>query len=134
MIENETAELREAREGEPRSTADLIAKRNASPRGPDGQSVEGIPSSHPALFPQNESEDFRSRWHDIQSRFVDEPRHAVEEADQLVAAVTSRIAEVFANERGTLEGEWSKGQDVSTEDLRQALRRYRSFFDRLLTM
>jgi hypothetical protein len=134
MIENETAELREAREGEPRSTADLIAKRNASPRGPDGQSVEGIPSSHPALFPQNESEDFRSRWHDIQSRFVDEPRHSVEEADQLVAAVTSRIAEVFANERATLEGEWSKGQDVSTEDLRQALRRYRSFFDRLLTM
>jgi hypothetical protein len=81
-----------------------------------------------------EGEDFRSRWHDIQSRFVDEPRHAVEEADQLVAAVTSRIAEVFANERETLEREWSRGQDVSTEDLRQALRRYRSFFDRLLSM
>ena len=134
MIENQTAELREAREGEPNSTADLIARRNANLPGPDGQSVERSPSSYPVLFPQNESEDFRSRWHDIQSRFVDEPRHAVEEADQLVAAVTSRIAEVFANERGTLEGEWSKGQDVSTEDLRQALRRYRSFFDRLLSM
>jgi hypothetical protein len=133
MIENQTTELRDAREGEPKSTADLIAKRNASPQG-DGQWAERSSSSHPALFPQNESEDFRSRWHDIQSRFVDEPRHSVEEADQLVAAVTSRIAEVFANERGTLEGEWSKGQDVSTEDLRQALRRYRSFFDRLLSM
>jgi hypothetical protein len=134
MIENQTTELRETREGEPKSTADLIAKRNASLQGSDGQAAESSSSSHPALFPQNESEDFRSRWHDIQSRFVDEPRHSVEEADQLVAAVTSRIAEVFANERATLEGEWSKGQDVSTEDLRQALRRYRSFFDRLLSM
>lgn len=134
MIENQTAELREVREGEPKSTADLIANRNASPNGSYGQSAEPSPSSHPALFPQNESEDFRSRWHDIQSRFVDEPRHAVEEADQLVAAVTSRIAEVFADERETLEREWSKGQDASTEDLRQALRRYRFFFDRLLSM
>jgi hypothetical protein len=132
MIENQTAEFPEVREGEPKSTADLIANRNASRS--EGQSTERSPSSHPALFPQSESEDFRSRWHDIQSRFVDEPRHAVEEADQLVAAVTNRITEVFAGERETLEREWSKGQDVSTEDLRQALRRYRSFFDRLLSM
>jgi hypothetical protein len=133
MIENQTTELRDVRMDEPRGTADLIAKGNSGVDRPNGPS-EGSPSSHPALFPQSEGEDFRSRWHDVQSRFVDEPRHAVEEADQLVAAVISRLAEVFAGERDVLEREWSKGQDVSTEELRQALRRYRSFFDRLLSM
>jgi hypothetical protein len=133
MIENQTTVFRDVREDEPKSTADLIGKGNSGIDRPNGPS-DGSPNSHPALFPQNEGEDFRSRWHDVQSRFVDEPRHAVEEADQLVAAVISRLAEVFAGERDVLEREWSKGQDVSTEDLRQALRRYRSFFDRLLSM
>jgi hypothetical protein len=133
MIENQTTVFRDVREDEPKSTADLIGKGNSGIDRPNGPS-DGSPNSHPALFPQNEGEDFRSRWHDVQSRFVDEPRHAVEEADQLVAAVISRLAEVFAGERDGLEREWSKGQDVSTEDLRQALRRYRSFFDRLLSM
>jgi hypothetical protein len=133
MIENQTTELRDVRMDEPKGTADLIGKGNSGVNRPDGP-AEGSMSSHPALFPQGESEGFRSRWHDIQSRFVDEPRHAVEEADQLVAAVISRLAVVFANERDDLEREWSKGQDVSTEDLRQGLRRYRSFFDRLLSM
>ncbi|MCU1338336.1 MAG: hypothetical protein JWO19_3917 [Bryobacterales bacterium] len=65
---------------------------------------------------------------------MDEPRHAVEKADELVASVIKRLAEVFAEERGKLEAAWGKGNDVSTEDLRQALRRYRSFFDRLLSV
>jgi hypothetical protein len=123
----------DVREGEPASTADLI-NRNPAGNRPDRMSPDGAGSSHPALFPQNEGDDFRSRWHEIQGRFVDEPKHAVEEADQLVASVVKRLAEVFAGERDTLEHEWSKGQDVSTEDLRQALRRYRSFFDRLLSV
>jgi hypothetical protein len=140
MIENQTADRPETADRpvgqgrEPRSTAELIAQRDPGQPASNGQAVERNPNSYPALFPQNESEDFRSRWHDIQGRFVDEPRQAVEEADQLVAAVTSRIAEVFTKERATLEREWSAGQDVSTEDLRQALRRYRSFFQRLLSM
>jgi hypothetical protein len=133
MIENQTTVFRDVREDEPKSTADLIGKGNSGIDRPNGPS-DGSPNSHPALFPQDEGEDFRLRWHDVQSRFVDEPRHAVEEADQLVAAVISRLAEVFAGERDVLEREWSKGQDVSTEDLRQALRRYRSFFDRLLSI
>jgi hypothetical protein len=132
MTENQTTELRDVRMDEPKGTADLIGKRN--PDQPNGQAADRNLSAHPALFPQGESENFRSRWHEVQSHFVDEPRHAVEEADQLVAAVISRLAEVFAGERDVLEREWSKGQDVSTEDLRQALRRYRSFFDRLLSM
>jgi len=64
---------------------------------------------------------------------VDEPRKAVEQADSLVANVVKRIAEQFANERAQLEKQWDSGDNVSTEDLRQALKRYRSFFDRLLT-
>ncbi|HTC74758.1 MAG TPA: hypothetical protein VK684_04235 [Edaphobacter sp.] len=84
------------------------------------------------LFPDNELNDFRARWDKTQIGFVDEPRAAVEQADSLVATVVKRIAEQFAAERAELEHQWDRGDNVSTEDLRQALRRYRSFFDRLL--
>jgi len=84
------------------------------------------------LFPDNELNDFRARWDKAQIGFVDEPRTAVEQADSLVATVVKRIAEQFAAERAELEHQWDRGDNVSTEDLRQALRRYRSFFDRLL--
>jgi hypothetical protein len=84
------------------------------------------------LLPDAESESYRSRWQDIQTRFVDEPRGAVEEADALVAELMKRLAETFAEERGTLERHWCEGEDVDTENLRVALQRYRSFFERLL--
>jgi hypothetical protein len=83
------------------------------------------------LFPDDELHNFRARWDQVQTSFVDEPRQAVEQADGLVANVVKRIAEQFCAERATLEQQWAEG-NVSTEDLRQALRRYRSFFDRLL--
>jgi hypothetical protein len=85
------------------------------------------------LFPDNELNDLRARWDKAQIGFVDEPRNAVEQADSLVATVVKRIAEQFAAERAELEHQWDRGDNVSTEDLRQALRRYRSFFDRLLS-
>jgi hypothetical protein len=85
-----------------------------------------------ALFPENESRDFHKRWTDIQTAFVDEPRRAVERADELVAEVIKRLADSFAQERSKLEGQWGRGDNVSTEDLRVALQRYRAFFDRLL--
>lgn len=88
---------------------------------------------HAPLFPENELTDLRSRWDKAQSLFVDEPRKAVEDADALVAAAVKRIAELFADERAKLEKQWDRGDEVSTEDLRQALRRYRGFFDRLLS-
>jgi len=78
--------------------------------------------------------EFRSQWTKIQTGFVDEPRRTVEDADNLVAAVTQRLAEGFANERSSLEKQWDRGDSVSTEDLRIALQRYRSFFDRLLKL
>jgi hypothetical protein len=84
------------------------------------------------LFPDQELNDLRARWDKTQIGFVDEPRTAVEQADGLVATVVKRIAEQFAAERSELEHQWDRGDNVSTEDLRQALRRYRSFFDRLL--
>jgi len=87
-----------------------------------------------SLLPTDETAPFRSRWDTIQTGFVDEPRQSVEQADGLVAEVMQRLAEVFADERSKLEAQWSRGDDVSTEDLRIALRRYRSFFDRLLSM
>jgi hypothetical protein len=71
-------------------------------------------------------------WQEIQSRFVDEPRTAVEDADALVAEVMQRLAETFSEERERLERDWHAGDEVSTEDLRLALQRYRSFFERLL--
>jgi hypothetical protein len=86
------------------------------------------------LFAEPEMVDFRSQWSKLQAGFVDEPRRTVEEADKLVAAVMQRLAEGFANERSGLEKQWDRGDNVSTEDLRIALQRYRSFFDRLLKL
>lgn len=85
------------------------------------------------LFPDDELHNFRARWDQVQTSFVDEPRQAVEQADSLVANVVKRIAEQFAAEREELEKQWDRGDSINTEDLRQALKRYRSFFDRLLT-
>jgi len=86
------------------------------------------------LFSESEMADFRSQWSKVQTGFVDEPRRTVEEADKLVASVMQRLAEGFANERSGLEKQWDRGDNVSTEDLRVALQRYRSFFDRLLKL
>jgi hypothetical protein len=84
------------------------------------------------LLSENQANDLRTRWDGIQAGFVDEPRKAVQAADNLVAEAMKRLAETFADERAKLEGQWDRGDDVSTEDLRLALRRYRSFFQRLL--
>jgi hypothetical protein len=86
------------------------------------------------LFSSQEAKDLHARWDAIQVGFVDEPRKAVEQADSLVAGAMKRLAEGFAEERARLEGQWDRGDSVSTEDLRLALRRYRSFFGRLLSV
>jgi len=80
------------------------------------------------------SAEMRTRWEAIQTEFVDDPRTSVQQADELVATAIKKLAESFAAERSKLEQEWSKGNNVSTEDLRQALRRYRAFFNRLLAV
>jgi len=110
------------------STADLVAGNGRS------TATQAAQEPNLPLFAQNDAQDFRSRWEKIQIGFVDEPRTAVVNADELVANAIKRLAEVFAAERQKLEAEWDKTDDVSTEDLRVALRRYRSFFDRLLSV
>ena len=112
------------------TTADLL-QRGGKPEGTVSNTAS---RNHEALFANTELDDFRRRWNDIQAGFVDEPKPSVEKADELVASVIQRLAQVFADERSKLESNWSKGGEVSTEDLRQALRRYRSFFDRLLSV
>lgn len=86
------------------------------------------------LFSGDETNHLRSEWDTIQGEFVDEPRRAVQEADQLVAKTMKRLAEIFADERKNMEHQWEAGDSVSTEDLRIDLRRYRSFFGRLLAV
>ena len=126
-------DTREERGDDRLSTFDLAAAIATS-----GGSTLGMAKStqepNLPLFAQNDTEDFRSRWERTQIGFVDEPRKAVEQADELVASAIKRLAEVFATERHKLEAEWDKTDNVSTEDLRVALRRYRSFFDRLLSI
>lgn len=90
---------------------------------------------HDSLFPNEETNGYRTRWEAIQTGFVDQPRSAVEQADALVSELLGKLTDVFSRERTTLEQQWHKSQDnVSTEDLRVALRRYRAFFDRLLSI
>jgi hypothetical protein len=125
------------------STADLAKTPNARTVETDNR-----PSREPArereaeaaartddsapLFAAEEAQQLRGRWDAIQTAFVDEPRRAVENADELVASAMKRLAEIFAQERETLEHQWDRGEQISTEDLRVAFQRYRSFFTRIL--
>ena len=120
------------------STSDIAAamERPAEPRtvvkeGLPGHDVDDGPTP---LFAGEELSGYRTRWSGIQTGFVDEPRKAVEEADSLVAEVMKRLADVFSDERRQLEAHWEQSDKVSTEDLRVAMRRYRSFFARLLSV
>ena len=86
------------------------------------------------LFSRDEAGSLRSRWGSIQVGFVDEPKRSVKEADQLVGEVISHLAEGFATERQRLASQWDRSDDVSTEDLRCSFHRYRSIFQRLLSI
>jgi hypothetical protein len=104
-----------------------MEQSTASHKPPNEKGAE-----HSPLLPGDESERFTTRWQEIQSSFVDQPRDSVEKADALVADLMQQLASSFSDERERLETQWDRGDDVSTEDLRVALTRYRSFFDRLL--
>jgi len=84
------------------------------------------------LFAPAERDQLERRWNDVQARFVDEPRGSVEEANTLVDELMQRLVSSFSEERARLEAQWDRGDEVTTEDLRVALQRYRSFFGRLL--
>ena len=86
------------------------------------------------LFETDEAKQFRTQWLSIQSKFVDDPRESVKQADELVASVLKSVTMGFSDRRVALEKQWNSGENISTEELRVALKRYRSFFDRLLTL
>ena len=121
------------------STADFVAggqqarEENSQPIASGGQGVAREEAPGPLLAGEV-VQDLRNRWDHVQTGFVDEPRAAVQQADELVAQAMKHIAESFANERNRLEQQWDRGDDVNTEDLRQALRKYRAFFQRLLSV
>jgi hypothetical protein len=129
----------ERREG--LTTADLsgaAAAERASGEDPTNdvaeRPAEAESDEHPEpLLGDEDTESFQARWREIQVRFVDEPRDSVKDADGLVAELMQRLAGSFSEERNRLEGEWERGSEVSTEDLRVALKHYRSFFNRLLS-
>lgn len=136
--------MSEPRDFETRNTNEILSTEQIAHAGAADQTT-GEPRSfrrddeaHEAaaqpIFPEQEAAGLRREWESIQAGFVDEPRAAVVEADHLVATTMKRLAETFAEERARLESQWDRGDDVSTEDLRIALQRYRAFFGRLLSV
>ena len=113
--------LDESRRSEPDPTSVPVEVRKAQ-------------SESPHLLPQQQCDELRSRWTAIQTSFIDEPRRAVKDADALVLAATKHLSDAFTQQRSQLEKQWSRGDEVSTEDLRIALQQYRSFFSRLLSI
>ena len=111
--------------GRPDSEEEFIEVENSEDNG--------APELEP-LFADNAEREFRTRWRDIQVGFVDEPRSAVEQADQLLAQLMQRLAQSFSEQRTNLEKQWEASEKISTEELRIALQRYRSFFERLLSI
>ena len=99
--------------------------------GSDSEQLRQADDETP-LFPPTEAGQMQEQWQEVQAGFVDEPRRAVQQADELVAGAIKRLAQTFAEERSQLEGQWDRGDEVSTEDLRVALQKYRTFFGRLL--
>ncbi|HEV7906773.1 MAG TPA: hypothetical protein VGP03_01405 [Pseudonocardiaceae bacterium] len=104
-----------------------------APPASDEHRPAGDDASAP-LFTEDEVTRFRAEWRDLQADFVDSPQQAVQQADALVAQVMQTLAATFAEHKSTLEGQWSRGEEVQTEDLRLALRQYRSFFHQLLAV
>ena len=138
-------------EGEELKTADLAKsqgtaedseiepermKRVRSERSATGSDRPGPQTAveNTPLFAPNDHQQLQSRWNDIQTAFVDEPRTAVQSADSLVASTMQQLAEAFSRERSKLEQQWDRGDSISTEDLRVAFQKYRSFFNRLLAI
>jgi hypothetical protein len=123
-----------AGERDPAEPSRPVADREVNVARESTSAADSPPEEAPMpLLSSDITERLRARWTQIQAGFVDEPRRAVEQADELVAEAIKNLAQSFANARASLEQEWSRGQDVDTEDLRVALRRYRAFFSQLLT-
>jgi hypothetical protein len=134
--EEEAREQQEGMQQPVRPTSDQSMERPASDRSMQADQTGAAAESErlDPLFASDLAEDFRARWAAVQISFVDDPRRAVRQGDELVAQVMKSLAENFADERAGLESQLSETGEASTETLRVALRRYRSFFERLLSL
>jgi hypothetical protein len=119
-------------ETRPEETKSNVAKAPDNAELPNGPRAEDT-AQEPSLFPSDDLQQLQFRWDQIQTGFVDQPRAAVHDAEQLVASAMQKLSDIFADERSRLERQWSNGS-VSTEDLRLALQRYRVFFRRVLSI
>jgi hypothetical protein len=126
-VEVEPTERSEPVERQVEPRTDQRASENRAP-------VDTVNEQLEPLFEEESARKFRSRWQVIQGKFVDDPRDSVKQADDLVADIIKSVTMSFADRRIALEKQWNSGEDISTEDMRQALKRYRSFFERLLTL
>ncbi len=123
-----------ATEDRPATSTQAVSRQDQDAEAaPHPTGAAASASNGGSLLPDDMDATFQQRWKEIQTRFVDEPRGAVEDADSLVANLMQQLAEGFAKERERLEAQWGRGEDISTEDLRVALQRYRTFFQRLLS-
>lgn len=100
--------------------------------GADAEGADAPDTAEEPLLAPADADAYRTSWSEIQGRFVDDPKEAVQSADNLVAEVMRTLAGTFSTHKQELEGQWDRGERVPTEDLRLALQRYRSFFNRLL--
>ncbi|MEU8842904.1 hypothetical protein AB0D97_27850 [Streptomyces roseus] len=120
------------------ATADIAAEGDADRAAQDDAGTPAAgrgaadEAGDEALLDSKEAEEYRTTWREIQGRFVDDPQEAVRSADTLVAEVMQTLARSFSDHKQTLVDQWGRGEEVATEDLRLALQRYRSFFNRLL--
>lgn len=124
MNDRNTTQPENVREETPRSDVDAVPAQDVRDSGRTGLDA--------GFLPRDRMDSLGEQWDDVQAAFVDDPRSAVQRAQQLVADLVSELTQTFARERETLEGQWSRGGDADTEALRVALQRYRSFFNRLL--
>jgi hypothetical protein len=120
-------------EREPATARDVPPTAESRPSHAVPEPATGPPTS-PSLFGDNDLSGLRSRWDDVQAAFVDSPKECVQKADSLVAEVVQQLTTGFSDARSRLEAQWAKGENASTEDLRVALKRYREFFQRLLSV
>ncbi len=121
-----------SRKVEPPADAAKEAERRSADRGTQSRQGAWTGNELERLLDDDDAERYRARWQELQSAFVDDPREAVAAADELVAELMRHLAKRFNQERVSLESQWSRGDDVSTEELRVSLQRYHSFFERLL--
>jgi len=124
VLDTETGATQKMQSRSDRSVTDISEHQTKMP----------APAEAMPLFPEDQLRELQSRWNDIQTGFVDEPRSAVQHADSLVASTMQQLAEAFSRERSQLEHQWDRGDSISTEDLRVAFQRYRSFFRRMLSL